>query len=306
MKIASKLHGRRLRAIVVVLILITLIPVVAEIPLAASQLTSGTGKRVLHQISDSPSNDACESQTGPTQAGVGGTAITVDPATGYVYIVNANDTVSVIAGTEVVDTIDLPTGGFSRLTGIDVLTTTSQVYVSQWWYDQVHVLEGTDHVATVPRDTDSPSGISNGIENGPLAVAANPVNGYVYIATSWDGQTAKNGVSVVRGTEFVAHIVTGVNPQDIAVHPNSGLVYVANGGSNTVTVIHDLEIVDGAISVGDFPRALAVHPTTGNVYVVNRDSDDVTVINGTRVVARQVLVGDSPQALYIDPLSGYV
>ena len=305
MKTTSKLHDRRPRAIVVVLILV-LVLMVIEMPLAAPLLTNGTNERPLSQISDSPTNNTCESQAIPDQGGVGGTAIAVDPATGYVYIVNANDTVSVIAGTEVVDTIDLPTGGFSRLTGIDVLTTTSQVYVSQWWYDQVHVLEGTDHVATIPRDTDSPSGISDGIENGPLAIAANPVNGYVYVATSWDGQTTKNGVSVVQGSEFLAHIVTGVNPQDIVVHPDSGLVYVANGGSNTVTVIRDLEIIAGAISVGSFPRALAVHPITGYVYIVNRDSDDVTVINGTRVVARRVLVGDSPQALYIDPSSGYV
>jgi len=313
MKIASKLHDRSLSAVVVVLMLVTLVPIAAHIPFAAPLLTSGTTDRALNQVSDSSANDTCDASLAhsevraiTTQGGVGGTSIAVDPTTGSVYVVNSNDTVSVITGTEVVDTIDLPTGGFSRLTDIDVLTTTSQVYVSQWWYDQVHVLKGTEHIATIPRDTDSPSGISDGIENGPLAVAANPVNDYVYVATSWDGQIAKNGVSVVQGTEFVGHITTGVNPQDIVIHPDSGLVYVANGGSNTVTVIRDLEIVTGAIPVGSFPRALAVHPTTGDVYVVNRDSDDVTVIHGISVVASSIHVGDSPQALYIDPASSYV
>ncbi|MBC8492206.1 MAG: beta-propeller fold lactonase family protein, partial [Chloroflexi bacterium] len=314
MKVSHELHDRTLGSVAVILMLVTLVLVVAsDVPSTLPPLTGGATVRALSRVLDSSTNGAHDTtllhngaRAITTEGGVGGASIAVDPTTGYAYVINVNDTVSVIAGSKVVGTIDLPTGGFSRLTDIDILTTTGQVYVSHWWYDQVHVLSGTEQIATIPRDTDAPSGVSDGIENGPLIVAANPVNGYVYVATSWDGQTAKNGVSIIRNTEFVTHTVTGINPQAIAVDTDSGLVYVANGGSNTVTVIRDLETVADAIPVGTFPRALAVHPTTGDVYVVNRDSDDVTVIRGTDVAVSRILVGDSPQALYIAPSTGYV
>src|SRR5713226_2011332 len=82
----------------------------------------------------------------------------------------------------------------------------------------------------------------------------------------------------------VATIPAGANPLAAAVNPVTNKIYVANQGSNNVTVI------DGAnptktpppppVPAGTNPAGVAVNPVTNKIYVANQGSNNVTVIDG--------------------------
>ncbi|MBK7181421.1 MAG: hypothetical protein IPH82_30295 [Chloroflexi bacterium] len=154
------------------------------------------------------------------------------------------------------------------------------IYVSQWFFDQVIVIRDRQLFGIVPRQVDGQP--PNGIENGPIAMAANPVNGYIYVATSWRGDVENNnGVTVLDGTRVVSHLPTGNTPhypEAIAINPVTGRVYIANSGSNLVTVISHTTILN-QIPVDDTPVALAVDPIHGLIYVANRTSHTVSILD---------------------------
>ena len=76
----------------------------------------------------------------------------------------------------------------------------------------------------------------------------------------------------------------------------TGTVYVANSGSNTVSVISGRTgTVTGTITVGTIPAAVAVNPVTGTVYVTNNSDGTVSVISGrTGTVTGTITVGTGP------------
>jgi YVTN family beta-propeller protein len=239
---------------------------------------------------------------GPSLGGVGGIKAVFNPHDGYVYVLNSNDSVSVVDGTQIVTTIDLPTGIYGRLTDLDVAAN-GDVYVSQWFYDQVIVLRNKQIYGIIPRQRDDRPG-ANGIENGPLVVAANPVNNLVYVATSWGDEAARNGVTILDGLRVAAHVPTGFYPQAIGINPITGLVFVANADSDTVTVLSETTAVKH-IPVGDYPVALGVDAAHGLVYVANRGADTVSIIDvATLSVLATLSSGAAPMALYVDSAAG--
>ena len=86
----------------------------------------------------------------------------------------------------------------------------------------------------------------------------------------------------------------------MGVDPTVHRAYVANSGSNTVTVIDTTtNIVVGApIPVGCRPRGVGVDPTVHRAYVANSDSNNVTVIDTTTntVVGAPIPWGSAPLA----------
>ncbi len=100
----------------------------------------------------------------------------------------------------------------------------------------------------------------------------------------------------------------GIAPCALAYDSANGYIYVANGGSNTVSVINGATntVIDN-ITVGNRPYAIAYDPANGYVYVANRGSNTVSVINGaTNTVIDNITVGYGPNALAYDPAKGYV
>ena len=73
----------------------------------------------------------------------------------------------------------------------------------------------------------------------------------------------------------------GSDPFGVAVS-QAGNVYVANLGSDTVSVINPATNTVTAITVGNGPDGVAASPTgpqTGDIYVTNDLSNTVTVIS---------------------------
>ena len=87
--------------------------------------------------------------------------------------------------------------------------------------------------------------------------------------------------------------LTGVS----AAASSNGNIYVANNGSNNVTVIPgNQNVATGNVTVGSQPVSVASNSASNKAYIVNRGSSDVSVINAvdSTVAAATISVGASP------------
>jgi YVTN family beta-propeller protein len=76
-------------------------------------------------------------------------------------------------------------------------------------------------------------------------------------------------------------LFVGRNPTSIAINSMTNIIYVLNGGSNSVSVLNGSNNnMIANIVVGRGPSAIAVDPVTNYIYVVNADSRSVSVIDG--------------------------
>ncbi len=99
-----------------------------------------------------------------------------------------------------------------------------------------------------------------------------------------------------RAQSVTATVTVGIFPQGAAVNPVTNQIYVANFGSNNVTVIDGA--TNAATTVTDAganePVAVAVNPVSNKIYVVNTASRTVTVIDGATNATTAVMVGGNP------------
>jgi YVTN family beta-propeller protein len=111
-------------------------------------------------------------------------------------------------------------------------------------------------------------------------------------------------------------IGVGAMPAQAAFDPTNQQVYVANEGSNSVSVID--ANTDAVVTLSNainplfgfsFPFAVAVNPVTNLIYVTNLDTTfgTVTVIDGaTNRPLAVVTVGIVPQGIAVDTTTGLV
>ena len=83
-----------------------------------------------------------------------------------------------------------------------------------------------------------------------------------------------------RGQSIVTTVPTGTNPGAVAVDAVTNKVYVANTGSNNVTVIDGASNTPTTVAAGKSPNAVAVNAVTNKIYVTNNGDSSVTVIDG--------------------------
>ena len=86
--------------------------------------------------------------------------------------------------------------------------------------------------------------------------------------------TGITAVPAAAATSYTvtATIGTGSYPWGVGVDPSTDTVYVANEGSNSVSVIDGAtNTVTATISVGSFPTGVGVDPTTDTIYVSNNN-----------------------------------
>ncbi|WP_072465053.1 YncE family protein, partial [Mycobacterium tuberculosis] len=94
----------------------------------------------------------------------------------------------------------------------------------------------------------------------------------------------------------------------VAVSPVTGLVFVTNFDSNTVSVIDpNTNTVTGSIPVGTGAYGVAVNPG-GNIYVTNQFSNTVSVIDPATntVTGSPIPVGLDPTGVAVNPVTGVV
>jgi YVTN family beta-propeller protein len=100
----------------------------------------------------------------------------------------------------------------------------------------------------------------------------------------------------------------GSQPVALAVNSSTGRIYVANAGSDSVSVIDGASsAVIATIAVGVAPRGVAVDAEANRVYVASSESNEVAVIDGesNKVVATHP-VGTEPWGIAVDSNTGRV
>ncbi|MCI4367940.1 MAG: YncE family protein [Thermoplasmata archaeon] len=123
-----------------------------------------------------------------------------------------------------------------------------------------------------------------------------------------DHHAAKSGSSIRGASSELASsaltLAVGTAPDGVAFDPLNGMVYVANSGSDNVSVIDGTTVV-ASISVGARPEGVAVDPANGYIYVTDYAAANVSVIDGaTNTVVDTIPVGYSPTSIAYDGWNG--
>ena len=95
----------------------------------------------------------------------------------------------------------------------------------------------------------------------------------------------------------VATVSVGDSPRGVAVNSTTNRIYVANWGSNNVSVVNGAAnaVLGTPIPVGSAPEGVAANETTNRIYMANWGSNSVTVIDGaTGATLDTIGVGGHP------------
>jgi YVTN family beta-propeller protein len=205
----------------------------------------------------------------------------VDPATGWVYVLNgASDTVSVLNRTTVVGAI--PVGQDPVAAAFDALD--GYGYVANRGSANVSLVFAAHLVGSLPAGSE------------PASVAYDPLDGFVYVANN-----ASNNVTVYSDTFVTGNVPAGTHPSFVAFNPSVGGAEVANAGSNNVSVLNGTTTV-AAEPVAAGPVWVGPGPTGVFTFVVDQAADRVTLLQGFTVLP-SVAVGDQPTSGVSDPVN---
>jgi DNA-binding beta-propeller fold protein YncE len=148
-------------------------------------------------------------------------AIAVNPVTNMVYVANDYDSVIVIDGSDnhIVDKIDI----WGMPDGIAVNRKTNTVYVSDYHSQSLYMIDGATNeiIGTV-----TPFFSAQRVE-------VDEERNAVYVTTHGDGLVVMDGKSL----QIRNRIGVGQFPGGVALNPSNSLLYVSNGGSNSISVI---------------------------------------------------------------------
>jgi YVTN family beta-propeller protein len=214
--------------------------------------------------------------------------ITLNPTTNTLYVANEGSaSVTVINGANDTFVKTIPVG----LNPYDIAadTTTNQVYVADAGTDtnisnSISVIDGNPGSSTLNTVVKT---IPVGIQ--PRSIAVNSRTNTLYAANYGTANTPGNTVSVINADPLspgyntvVKTLGVGLNPHAVQVNGSTNRIYVANYGSDTVSVIDGATntILPVNLPTGTNPYAVALNTTTGRIFVANYTSDNVTIIQG--------------------------
>ena len=112
--------------------------------------------------------------------------------------------------------------------------------------------------------------------------------------------TANGSVSIILPAGGVKVVKTGSGPISVAVNNRTRMAYVANAGSESVSVIDGVaDKVIATVPTAARPYAIAVDELTDRVYVSNTFSNKLNVIDGKTNLASNIQAG-SADAILVD------
>ncbi len=194
------------------------------------------------------------------------------------------------------------------------------------------VNDGSAYTVTVKTQPGNPAqtcSVRNGAGSINRASVANVIVSctqaarFVYVANSLENtitgfavDSANGALLPLAGAPFAD---TGTTPAGVTIDANGNFLYVANAGSNDVSV-YALDFFTGTpiatglpLAAGVSPVAVAIDPTNRFLYVA--DSGDGTVYGyaldgttggGTAIPGSPFLVGNQPSALAVDPSGNFL
>ncbi len=141
----------------------------------------------------------------------------------------------------------------------------------------------------------------------PYAIAISP-DGKTVAVSNWGDKTVSLLDAANLGSLGVVPV--GSHPNDL-VYAKDGRLFVANAGSNSVSVILGGQVVETISTsltanapVGSTPDALAISPDNQRLFVANADNNDVAVVDISAPESRVVgfiPTGWYPSALAVSP-----
>lgn len=229
-------------------------------------------------------------------------SIAINPVTNKIYVgyashIAANRVIGEIDGSTNTETL-IPTG--FEPTAVAVNVATNQIYAANRGDGTITTIDGATHTSGT---------ISVGTL--PAALAVNPITNSVSVLNqNWtlgsSGNPVPGSVQFISGLSSNATISAGSDPFAVAVDPVLNKAYLANNGSNDVTVIDGSTNATITIPAGTNPFAVAVDPITGKAFVANQGSNTVTAIDGATNAATTIPVGIAPEAVAINSVTGTV
>jgi YVTN family beta-propeller protein len=238
-------------------------------------------------------------------------AISIDEKTKKVYVANRDsNTLSLIDGYSKTNNVlyTIPVGKAPIDIAIDDIATynnpkndKSYIYVANADSETVSMIDGKTNnvIRSIP------------LEFIPRSIAVDRQSDMLYI-NSLD--LTAGGILEVRDNSVPEHpkyVQVGNDPQHLAINPTTNKIYVANTGSDSVSVIDGkTKNVTNVIEVkGKQPSGIAINPTTNKIYVANTGSDSVSVIkddSGNLDNITNLKVGKKPNAIAINPTTNKI
>jgi len=219
--------------------------------------------------------------------------IVISPDDQYAYVTDASD--------DTVSVIDIPDHSVSRTISLEsgktprgIAMVNGYLYVANETGNSISIVEvASDQVS---EKTLGFSAVDVAGEDGGDG------NDYVYIAMPrvsslfFAYRVQGDGSLTVDGNFTIQDSSSGV-----AIKPGSRYAYVANTGSNTVSVINTADVFSTVtyISVGASPNGVAVSSDGTRVYVANTDDGSVSVIDSDAASATYNQVTDTITGLGI-------
>jgi YVTN family beta-propeller protein len=141
--------------------------------------------------------------------------------------------------------------------------------------------------------------VSNTAGNGILGLAANALDGELYVANASD-----NEVDVIRGFKVATRIATSDSPVGIAVNPLDRTVYASFAGGNMAVINGRTHEITTTVTVGTAGAGVAVNAANGHVFAANNvsspDTPTVGVFDKAGTSLATVTVGNSPLGVDVD------
>ncbi|MGA8664417.1 MAG: hypothetical protein WB809_05045 [Thermoplasmata archaeon] len=234
--------------------------------------------------------------TGSIALGAAPGGIVFDPASGNFYTSNwGNNNVSIISGSTDKVVASIPVG--SEPGAILYDPNDSEVYVSNFNSGNVSVIDTSNETVVASPNT--------GLRTAePVALTLNTKDDLVNVVNS-----VTDNISVIDGsTHAVTTVPVGSVPTSATYDPATDSVLVANGASNSVTVIQQPgESVVASIGIGHGAEGAAYDPSSGYVYTANEGSNNVSIVDpATNKWVGAVTTTNFPEEIAVDSDTGNV
>lgn len=301
------LSGRGRRSVGTILVIAGALLLAIPMSSAIGQPASGTATGARTHPSPSVTSGAhCVVGTNPYFPAY-------DPVSHDVYVPNLGSaSISILSGTcKLVGKVTLPAGAEPAAAGFN--PSNNLVYVTDTGLNHVYVILGTKLVRTIKSLTfSSPLGVAfdpaisnmavanfgsdtvtfihdtsvsftTTVGSGPDLFAYDPTFGRLLVTNFYNNTVTSMSALYPFIQSDNINIAVGTEPAGIAFDYANGYDYVANQGSNNVTLIDSTGGHYGSISVGSRPLGAVWDQAKLSVYVANGGSSTVSVIKGSSV-----------------------
>jgi YVTN family beta-propeller protein len=244
-------------------------------------INSGTTSVCPHSGSLSDIGTGSLVVTNTVCVGVNPVAVTELPSGGKVYVANqGSNTISVYDPTTKVITTTITQANGLNLNPIALISSTDGAYVFVVTQGN-GTNPGTVDIINTANDT---IGGSVQVGLGPTSITLDTYLNRLYVAnTAGNTVTTLDATSVALGVNppirTLGTTPVGSSPVSVAALPNGLNFYVANSGSNDVSVVSSSSFgVVATVPVGNNPVFIATEPSSTKVYTANSGSGTISII----------------------------